>query len=84
VGYRVIHLIIVIENPLLLDVWDVLDVQAQTLGSGASAGGTLITNNSLLCMNPSLFWGHQSNSILSYDINQVFHFSIAFHVIPLQ
>ena len=53
------------DNPSLVDVWNTLDIQV------TQSSGTLVVNNSQLCVSPSLLWGQRKDSLIEYNISQV-------------
>ena len=53
------------DNPNLVDVWNTLDIQV------TQPGGSLVVNNSQLCVGPSLLWGQRKDSLIEYNISQV-------------
>ena len=54
-----------IGNTRLEDLYFVLDVQIN------AAFGTLVRNNSVLCIDPDLQWAYRSDSTIQYNASNV-------------
>jgi hypothetical protein len=60
-----ISFIDVLDNPVLLDIGNILRMQL------LARHGTYVTSNALLCMQPAIKWARRNDSVVEHSLAQV-------------